>query len=438
MLWTLLLAHLGTAQAADGHIPVQGVLTDSAGLPIDGTREVSFTLFSDGGATQALWQETVTLDVVEGVFALELGTTVPLNLDVFANYPAVHLEIQVADDSPMDLVPLGHVPYAAWAEQAADADTLGGSSLADIQAEIPLRSEIETIARDTAYDTPAELTAELDSRYLQVASYAPSWTDLTGIPAGFADGVDDVLTQSTVEAYATGVAYDTPAELTAALSGSYVDATGGTADNLTTTGVLTTGAVRVTLDEDVGLNTTGSVLIGAGGGVNLALDANEIMARDNGAATTLFIQREGGQVTIGAELLVDSNSARIGGDLTLDGRVTCPSGWHRAGTVCISPRQSAAAYGATVPACTTNHGAHVCDLRDLMTCDSAAPAGADCTEDTDGPNTVWLADLPMNVDESVYNGGSAFAYRGSGPVNNSLVLRPKTELNAYYCCRYAP
>jgi hypothetical protein len=45
-------------------------------------------------------------------------------------------------------------------------------------------------AKKVCYDTKSELKAVLDAEYL-AASYTPAWTDLSGIPSGFADGIDN-------------------------------------------------------------------------------------------------------------------------------------------------------------------------------------------------------------------------------------------------------
>ncbi|HUM47425.1 MAG TPA: tail fiber domain-containing protein, partial [Chitinophagales bacterium] len=61
--------------------------------------------------------------------------------------------------------------------------------------------------------------------------------------------------------------------------------------------------------EDASLAAGGVVILGAEAGVNLTLDINEIMARNNHAASTLFIQNEGGNTWFGGnsspDLLID-------------------------------------------------------------------------------------------------------------------------------------
>jgi hypothetical protein len=55
------------------------------------------------------------------------------------------------------------------------------------------QTTIEDWARGVCFDSTAELTDALDGLYMG-AGYTPDWGDLTGIPAGFADGVDDGAT----------------------------------------------------------------------------------------------------------------------------------------------------------------------------------------------------------------------------------------------------
>lgn len=47
--------------------------------------------------------------------------------------------------------------------------------------------------------------------------------------------------------------------------------------------------------------TDGYLIVGDGGGINLAIDNNEIIARDNGATSLLHLQADGGQVGIGLQ-----------------------------------------------------------------------------------------------------------------------------------------
>lgn len=85
------------------------------------------------------------------------------------------------------------------------------------------------------------------------------------------------------------------------------------------------GAPRIRLDAgggDVALNGGGYVTLGSTTGVNLAIDNNEIMARNNGAATALYLNYGSGTVYT-TRLAVNTDSFVNGYSLNVDGRVIC-------------------------------------------------------------------------------------------------------------------
>jgi hypothetical protein len=56
---------------------------------------------------------------------------------------------------------------------------------------------------------------------------------------------------------------------------------------------------------DAGLTTDGFLVAGAKSGANIVIDDDEIMARNNGAASTLHLQYDGGDVHVGGKITVD-------------------------------------------------------------------------------------------------------------------------------------
>ncbi len=60
-------------------------------------------------------------------------------------------------------------------------------------------------------------------------------------------------------------------------------------------------ALHVATGTDVGLEGGGFLQLGSSGGTNVGIDNNEIMARNNGVPSNLYINREGGKVMIGNE-----------------------------------------------------------------------------------------------------------------------------------------
>lgn len=72
-------------------------------------------------------------------------------------------------------------------------------------------------------------------------------------------------------------------------------------------------------DANIAIATSGYLLMGDATGANLVMDDNEIISRNNGAAATLYLQYQSGNVVIGAntagshKLSVNGDAAKVGG-----------------------------------------------------------------------------------------------------------------------------
>lgn len=83
--------------------------------------------------------------------------------------------------------------------------------------------------------------------------------------------------------------------------------------------VLSPGVVRIDTTGDASLASTGHGLqIGPDAGVNLAIDNNEIQARNNGAASGLLINNGGGDISLGTGVVYDD---AVGGFSEYEGNV---------------------------------------------------------------------------------------------------------------------
>jgi len=80
-------------------------------------------------------------------------------------------------------------------------------------------------------------------------------------------------------------------------------------DKLRVVGTTSTNKLRITGTVDVGLaSTTHPFQIGPTTGVNMAIDGNEIMARNNGSTSGLYIQNEGGLAQFGGNVIINADS----------------------------------------------------------------------------------------------------------------------------------
>lgn len=199
LLITMPLAALAQAPAL---LPVQGILTDTAGAPIDGAVDVIFRIYDAETDGTMLFEEThAGLQVEAGLFTAYLGTFTTLDLGIFGG--SLWLGVTVDADPEMPRFLLGTSPYAAFAQVCGDASSLGGLGSADF--------------------APAGHTHDFGS--------------LTAIPADIADGDQDTtyspgpginiagttigLDTQAVEAAARNVCFDQESELTQALDNNY-------------------------------------------------------------------------------------------------------------------------------------------------------------------------------------------------------------------------
>ncbi|MBW2108004.1 MAG: hypothetical protein JRI36_04965 [Deltaproteobacteria bacterium] len=115
--------------SAWGQVPYtinfQGYLTDSSGNPVDGTVEVTFSLYGVASGGDALWSEIQSVAVANGVYNVVLGDSSPLDALSF-EFP-YYLGVKVSEDDEMiPRLRLTSVPYALTAETAGDARTVEG------------------------------------------------------------------------------------------------------------------------------------------------------------------------------------------------------------------------------------------------------------------------------------------------------------------------
>ena len=99
MLGICLLAATA-AQAVPQKISYQGSLSDQIGQPVDGTLAMTFRLYTVPTGGSELWSETQSVQIVNGLFSVELGAQNLIPEDTFFG-EEVYLGVQVGADSEM-------------------------------------------------------------------------------------------------------------------------------------------------------------------------------------------------------------------------------------------------------------------------------------------------------------------------------------------------
>lgn len=97
---SFLLVFYSAAYAVPNLMSYQGTLSDATGLPISATVSMTFRIYDVETGGTALWDETQSVPVSNGLFNVKLGSANPISSDLF-NQDTLYLGIQVASDPEM-------------------------------------------------------------------------------------------------------------------------------------------------------------------------------------------------------------------------------------------------------------------------------------------------------------------------------------------------
>ena len=161
------------AHAVPAQFTHQGRLLDADGTPLGGDVTITFRVTDSETGGTALWEETLTVPLTNGYYSAVLGAddeTNPLDTEVLSQAP-VWLDLQLdGEESMSPRSAINAVPYATMAQVAEEVD--GG----------PVNASHISVAGTPVVNETGEWVGP---------TTAVNWSDIEGMPADFADGVDD-------------------------------------------------------------------------------------------------------------------------------------------------------------------------------------------------------------------------------------------------------
>jgi hypothetical protein len=176
--------------AAPHAIYYQGYLTDENFEPISGTAlSMRFRIYDGPSGGTLLWSENhdYAVTVEAGVYSVLLGTGTntqgSLDAALFSSDNR-WLEVVVGGQILTPRRRITSVAYALRAEASDNAETLDGVDSTGFAASNHSHSFAETTGAIVDTQIPASIARDSEL----------TWSNLSGIPAGFADGVDNVGT----------------------------------------------------------------------------------------------------------------------------------------------------------------------------------------------------------------------------------------------------
>jgi hypothetical protein len=176
----------GPAHAVPLQLTQQGRLLDPSGASVAGLHDLHFRIYDDASAGSLLWDESLTVDFVNGYYAAVLGADEalnPLDGETLSLFP-LYMELEVDGNGPM--APRQAMTSAPYAQMAGTAENLEGGTVDATSVSI---GGIQVI--DSAGSWTGTLSVDWGSQ-------------LANIPGDIADGDDNTqLSESQVEGYIT-------------------------------------------------------------------------------------------------------------------------------------------------------------------------------------------------------------------------------------------
>jgi len=174
----------------------QGYLTDSEGTPVNGTVDMTFSLYATSGGASALWWEDHSVTVTDGVYSVVLGNTTPLSPSHFID--PLYLGVQVGTDAEM--TPRQKITSVAFAINADRLDGQDASDFLTTETDPTVPSSVkdgitwtEVSSRPSGLDDGDDvgITSESDPTVPSSVKDGITWTEVSSRPSGLDDG-DDV------------------------------------------------------------------------------------------------------------------------------------------------------------------------------------------------------------------------------------------------------
>lgn len=118
IILVIIISSIFTYSQVPQKLSYQGVLTDNSGNPLNGSYNITFKLYSSSSGGSAIWQETQSLNVNNGLLNAYLGSVTNLSIEFGSTY-----WLGVTVDAGTELTPrveLTSVPYSLVSKTVED------------------------------------------------------------------------------------------------------------------------------------------------------------------------------------------------------------------------------------------------------------------------------------------------------------------------------
>ena len=284
-------------------IPYNGIL-EFNGQALNGQADLQFTLTDDPSGENInceFSEEHDNVTAYSGRFSVNIGSVAGDLPDCVFDSDAMYIEVAVRDatanededDTNDDYVALSGsqrihpVPFSYWAAEGSDFKVDG-----DL-----------TVNGDATVTNKAYVTGDGSNDQASLAGDGL-------LTLGEIDGINLTMDGNEI------IARDNGANARLNLQQDGGDTRiGGDLDAQGDITVANSRHLYLSNDEDAAVDNDGALTIGDLSDLNLTMDGNEIIARDNGALSVLRLQQDGGSTRVGGDLSVHGDALDVRGEI---------------------------------------------------------------------------------------------------------------------------
>ncbi len=286
-----------SAMAAPSHMPVQGFLQDGTSAPVDGTVSLTFRLYTTSTGGAPVWEDTfasVTID--DGHFMVNLGSGAQsLDMDLFEDGTDLWAGISIGGGAELSpRIGMGMTGFAGWAANVPfsgidglPADLADGDDDTTYTFQAPLRT---TGGTTVGFSTTGCVAGE--AWVWNGSAWDCTATTYSATNGIVSSGTTFSLDEPYVVNLVTANAYNTPAEVEAALGGAFqrpLTGAGECTGNSSIRAIAADGSFECQPGSSGTISgvTAGTGLTGGGtsGTVTVAVDPSAVQLRITGSCT---------------------------------------------------------------------------------------------------------------------------------------------------------
>ena len=180
LVLSLVLLPISASAGVPGTMTYQGVLTDAQGNPVNGQRQITFSIYNTPSGGTPLWSESLNVQIDDGLFTALLGKSTPLTPGLVNGSP-LYLGVKVGADVEMGPRQELTSVLSAIKSSSLQTETTGGGKLNIDGGGIKFTDAQNATVTEFTYDGRSNVRT-LTAHSLDITQTAGITTPVLGVP----------------------------------------------------------------------------------------------------------------------------------------------------------------------------------------------------------------------------------------------------------------